>query len=263
MELKFVTRENDYLVFETQQGDRLRTLIDDGLRDAIRKEQASASSGVSPKDVQSGLRAGKSLSEVAAELGVPERAIEPFAAPILDELRYILDAALNTTLPSGNKMVRFEELVADSFPSAELRVYKNQDRWLVEDANQADLNWFFDVKSRHLEPIGDSAKNLGKSSQNKNEVISSTQLRSVGGAAQAGIQPAAPAPEVAKPSESELPNQGASIHDLVQQLRERKPEQNRPASAKGRAALPSWDDIVLGTSNLDQGSNANPDQRDS
>jgi len=251
MELKFVTRESDYLVFETQQGNRLRALIDDGLRDAIKKEQASFSEGVSPRDVQSALRAGKSLEQVAADLGVPERAIEPFAAPILDELRYILDAALKTTLPSGNQMVSFEELVAQSFPMAKLRVYKSLDRWIVEDSENSSLSWFFDSKTRYLEPLGDAAKNLIKASKTTDTDSMASTLRPVANEHDA-LKP------VGGSDSKEGP--GASIHDLVQQLRERKiPDQTKPASAKGRAALPSWDEIVLGTGNLE----SNPDERNS
>ena len=250
MDLKFVTREGDYLVFETQQGDRLRALIDDGLREAIRKEQANASRGVSPRDVQSGLRSGKSISEVAAELGVPERAIEPFAAPILDELRYILDAALKTTLPDGLKMATFEDLVSKTHTDAQLRVFKNQERWMVQDANNPSLSWFFDVKNRHLEPVGDAAKLLGKHQQQTRDVVSGGHLRTVANEPVKDFSP-----EVGPSQE-----QGASIHDLVQQLRERNAkEQTKPASAKGRAALPSWDEIVLGTGHLE----ANSDERDS
>lgn len=251
MELKFVTRESDYLVFETQQGERLRALIDDGLRDAIKKEQASFSQGVSPKDVQRALRAGLTLEQVAADLGVPERAIEPFAAPILDELRYILDAALKTTLPSGDQMVSFGALVEQAFPQAQLRVYKQQERWIVEDSGNSELSWFFDSKNRHLEPAGEAAKSLSKSKEANESNASNPNLRSV-------------APTLEKSIEQRESNSkdgpGASIHDLVQQLRERKaPEQTKPASAKGRAALPSWDEIVLGTGNLE----SNSDERDS
>ncbi len=104
MELKFVSREGDYLVFETAEGTRVRTLIDDQIRDAIRKVQPLESSNFTPREVQQQIRSGLSVSEVAVNLGVPESAVEPFALPILDEIRYIIDAALNTTLPDGPTM---------------------------------------------------------------------------------------------------------------------------------------------------------------
>ena len=52
----------------------------------------------------------------------------------------------------------------------------------------------------------------------------------------------------------EKESEGASVHDLVQELRARREQsaaELKPHSAKGRAALPSWDEIVLGTGSLD------------
>ena len=89
MELKFVSREGDYLVFETAEGTRARTLIDDQVRDAIRKVQPVDSSSFTPREVQQQIRAGLSVTEVAANLGVPESAVEPFALP--DLFGYIPD----------------------------------------------------------------------------------------------------------------------------------------------------------------------------
>jgi hypothetical protein len=59
-----------------------------------------------------------------------------------------------------------------------------------------------------------------------------------------------------EPEPEEPESQGASVHDLVQELRARRnPEEIKPASAKGRASLPSWDEIVLGTGGLDPDAN--------
>jgi len=51
MELKFVSREGDYLVFETSDGIRAQTLIDDQVRDAIRKVQPSEEVSFTPREV--------------------------------------------------------------------------------------------------------------------------------------------------------------------------------------------------------------------
>ena len=40
---------------------------------------------------------------------------------------------------------------------------------------------------------------------------------------------------------------GASVLDLVAQLRQRRTEEPKPTSAKGRTSLPSWDEIVSET----------------
>ena len=94
MELKFVARQSDYLLLEAEDGSSHRLLIEDQLRDALRNTQEIKSSGIVPKDVQNHLRSGKTVAEVAVMLGVTESAIEPFAAPILDEIRFVLQSAL-------------------------------------------------------------------------------------------------------------------------------------------------------------------------
>jgi hypothetical protein len=63
--------------------------------------------------------------------------------------------------------------------------------------------------------------------------------------------------EAEKPAEPEIEiveSAGASVLDLVAQLRQRRTEEAKPTSAKGRTALPSWDEIVSETN-----SEANPD----
>jgi hypothetical protein len=237
MELKFVSREGDYLVFETSDGVRARTLIDDQIRDAIRKVQASENSDFTPREVQQQIRSGLSLSEVAANLGVPESAVEPFALPILDEIRFVLDAALNTTLPDGPTMKRFEDMVLASDPSASFKAIKSDLGWEIIAKGSGTYSWLFDLRSRVIEPNSESARKIGKANSVRDSIFTA----------------AIPVQEVIEEVEPAQP-EGASVHDLVQELRSRR-EQNtqelKPHSAKGRAALPSWDEIVLGTGSLD------------
>ena len=55
-------------------------------------------------------------------------------------------------------------------------------------------------------------------------------------------------PESDNPSVAHEPEAAtASVHSLVEELRSRrKQDEIKPATAKGRASLPSWDEIVLG-----------------
>jgi hypothetical protein len=236
MELKFVSREGDYLVFETSDGIRAQTLIDDQVRDAIRKVQPSEEASFTPREVQNQIRAGLSLSEVAAKLGVPESAVEPFALPILDEIRYVLDAALNTTLPDGPTMKRFEDMVLASDPSATFKAVKSDQGWEIIAKGAGTYNWLFDPRSRVIEPNGESARKIGKANSIRDSIFE------------------APAKEEVAPDVEAIEPEGASVHDLVQELRSRREQsaqELKPHSAKGRAALPSWDEIVLGTGSLE------------
>ena len=252
MELRFVNREGDTLVFETIDGQRLRAELDDSLREAVRRTNLPTSQGVSPREVQAAIRSGESLAALAARLGVPEDAIEPFASPILDELRFVLQTALTTMLSSNDRMRSFRDLVDAVYPAAEFAVRKDENQWILESGNS--LKWSFDPKSRLIEPISAAAKELAKSFNTDREVVRPARnapepLRPV--------QPTQPIPEAIAEEPVAAPEpQGASVHDLVQELRARRnPEEIKPASAKGRASLPSWDEIVLGTGGLDADSN--------
>ena len=239
MELKFVSREGDYLVFETSEGSRLRTLIDDQVRDAIRKVQPVESSNFTPREVQQQIRSGLSVSEVAVNLGVPESAVEPFALPILDEIRYIIDAALNTTLPDGPTMKRFEDMVLASDPAATFKAIKTESGWEIIAKGASTYSWLFDPRTRVIEPNSESARKIGKANNLRDSIFTPPVKE-----------------EVQQVEVNEEPT-GASVHDLVQELRSRREQsaqELKPQTAKGRAALPSWDEIVLGAGSLESDS---------
>lgn len=235
MELKFVSRDNDVLVFETIDGSRLRALLDDSLREAIRKQQIVETASFTPREVQALIRQGLELSEVAAKLGVPESAVEPFALPILDELRYVLEAALNISLPDGPTMKRFEEIVLNAEPNASFKVLKGEEGWEVIATGSQRYTWLFDPKTRLIESTNEAARKIGRTIAVKDAIFTPSNK-----------------PEPATP---ETPQ--ASVHDLVEELRTRRQAQTeiKPQTAKGRASLPSWDEIVLGTSHLETDSN--------
>jgi hypothetical protein len=252
MELRFVNREGDSLVFETAEGQRLTVAIDDSIRDAMKKVSPDVSRSVSPREVQTAIRSGETIGELATRLGVPEEVIEPFASPIQDELRFMLQTALSVTLSAGNRMRSFEELVQETYPGSSFAIRKEGDQWVLSSGNS--LKWHFDPKQRVIEPVSEAAKDLAKALGSEREVIRQS-VRAVHPAAV--VEPAIVAEPVTADEEIE---KSASVHDLVQELRARRaPEEVKPASAKGRAALPSWDEIVLGTGKLDSDS----DQRDS
>ena len=227
MELRFVNRESDFLVFETSEGEKLRALVDDQLRDAVRNSQQITNSGISPREVQNRVRAGEQIEEIAETFGVPTSTIEPFAAPILDELNYVLEAALATEVNDGNKMVPFRELITKENPEATFSLHREDEKWVVTVSGVKKMLWHYDNKARHLEPMDPNASSVAKVHASRDIVTSTIEV----------VEEPEQAPE-------------ASVHDLVEELRSRRQKEPiKPATAKGRASLPSWDEIVLGTSN--------------
>jgi hypothetical protein len=234
MELRFVAKESDYLLLESEDGSSHRVLIDDSLRDAIRNTQEIVSSGIVPKDVQQRLRSGSSVAEVAAHFGVTESAIEPFAAPILDEIRYVIQSALSTLVSDGQAMKTLEEVVLRTQPETKFSAHRNESGWVLTATGAHSYTWRFDPRAKVLEPTSESAQKLA-SLNGAREVVTQT------------VPVRAPQTSAEEPDEQPEPPK-ASVHDLVEELRSRreKPEELRPSSAKGRASLPSWDEIVSG-----------------
>lgn len=244
MELRFVARQSDYLLLEAQDGTSHQLLIDEQLKDAIKNTQEIKASGVSPKDVQNKIRSGMSVAEVAAEFGVAESTVEPFAAPILDEIRYVLQSALSTMVSDGQNMRTLEDLVLHSQPESEFAAHRAETGWVITAKGAHSYTWSFDPRAKLLEPLSEAAKKLG-SLHSARDVV--TQTVPVKTETPPPSEPQASSVDSAMQQGDAEPS--ASVHDLVQELRTRrsvKQEELKPSSAKGRASLPSWDEIVSG-----------------
>ena len=250
-ELRFVSREGDYLVFESIGGERYRVPVDESIRDGVR-QTARPTQGTSPKFIQSRIRQGASVAEIAAETGEPEAYVELFAAAVQDELRYLLDTALAVALPDGSNMSPFQTLVERQVGAAEWKIAKPNEEWILTAAYESgEAVWTFNPRILSLEPSNSSAREL---SRHERELVADTRpLKTVtNNAAPATV--ATPTIESTEQAQAQLPvasddavTPAASVLDLVAQRKLREEgESTKPASAKGRAALPSWDEIVLG-----------------
>jgi len=240
MDLRFVARDGEDLILESDQGQRFQVQIDDSIREAIKNNPRVSAADFSPKQVQDLIRSGSSVEEVAARLGQDIAAIEPFAAPILDELRYVLEAALNTEVSDGAQMRRFEDLITASEPEASFSVAKSDNEWHITARGESLMSWSFDPRTRTIEPTNPEANKLAKQ-QSKRDVTAPVSPRQASQATR---------PEIIEPEPDG--ERTASVHSLVEELRNRRKQEDlKPATAKGRASLPSWDEIVLGTTNSD------------
>jgi hypothetical protein len=245
MNLRFVARDGDAIILESDQGERFQVLIDESMRDALKNNPRVSGADFSPKLVQDLIRAGLSIDEVAAEVGQEVNAISPFAAPILDELRYVLDAALETEVSDGVSMMRFQDLVARTDSSATFRVAKTDGIWNIHATGESLMTWKFDPRTRSIEPTNLEAQNASRQ-QSRRDVISPV-IHHASPVENATINEMSENEEIEQPEDLE---RTASVHSLVEELRTRRKRADlKPATAKGRASLPSWDEIVLGTTN--------------
>ncbi|MDA8901961.1 septation protein SepH [Aquiluna sp.] len=238
MELRFVARDGENLVLESDDGQRYHLAIDSALKDGIRANPRVTEANFSPREIQNLIRSGLSVEQVAHQLEQPASAIEPFAAPILDELRFVLEAALGTQVAAGAVMKRFDELVADTTPESTFSAAKIDGDWIITAVGSETLTWRFDPKARSLEPTNPEASNFSRAHSSR-DIISSPAA------------PAKPKMETTEPTDAFFEeSDNASVHSLVDELRNRRKQEGvKPATAKGRASLPSWDEIVLGATN--------------
>ena len=249
MELRFISRDGNTLTFESPDGLRHTALLDEELTQALKPAARNQATEISPREIQSRLRSGESVDSLAAELGVSSSSLEPFAAPILDELRFMLDAALSVQMAHGNHMSAFGEILDRDHPGATRRIYRQNEQWQLEVISDTTMHFRFDPRNRLLEPLDNVATNLTLLHSQRDLVTATLPVVSE------------PAPIYSEERYEQPVEQTASVLDLVEELRARRQLQEetvRPAPAKGRTSLPSWDEIVLGTAN----SEADADKRD-
>jgi hypothetical protein len=130
-------------------------------------------STLSPRDIQTRIRRGETVSSVADAAGVPVEQIDGFATPVLAERAYMAEQARSTPLRRkhvGGAPVALgllvDERLADTGAvpeDAAWDAWRREDgRWavLVTPAGEPSAHFIFDVKSRYVLPADDAAHGL-------------------------------------------------------------------------------------------------------
>ena len=106
------------LIVATESGEELAIAADDRLRAAVRGDrprlgqlEIEMESSLSPRDIQTRIRAGESLEDVARVAGIPLDRVERFAAPVLAEREHIAAQAMSASVrrrgeTSGHRSLR-------------------------------------------------------------------------------------------------------------------------------------------------------------
>ena len=228
-----------------------------------------------PRDIQARIRAGASVDDVIVESGLDRERVERFAAPMLAEREHIIYLALETELRRDfANDISLSQAVADRLTplgversSVNWQGWRREDgRWIIEanfvlGREQRSGHWAFDPKTSSL--IADDDEGTWLIDPDAAEPASQDRGRPL----LATVRPinAAPAdrdvvqlidvmPEpvlVVEPAvqPGEPFNDGDFIDDEVQLELIDEPAPTLPPSIKrkGRASVPSWDDIVFGT----------------
>ena len=171
------------LIVATDDGEELQIAADDRLRAAIRGDrprlgqlEIEMNTSLSPRDIQSRIRAGESLEDVTRLAGIPLDRVERFAAPVLAEREHVAAVAMSASVrrrgeTSGHRSLRItvtERLVTRGVDIDTVRwdSYRLDDgRWAVTaDYTSGTENrhacFTYDPRSRFSVAANDEARRL-------------------------------------------------------------------------------------------------------
>ncbi|HKA97226.1 MAG TPA: septation protein SepH [Streptosporangiaceae bacterium] len=279
LRLVAVSEDGTYAVLTAPgRSGRFSLPIDDRLRIVARGQfsrlaqyEIEVESPLRPKEIQDRIRAGETAEEIADAAGVPIERVRRFEGPVLAERAYRAQeaqaASLRHTRDSGPGR-RLGEVLAErlsdvgaDMDAAEWDSRKRPDgNWQVSLIFTAGdiprlAEWVFDPRSRHISPANDTAAGLCLSDADLPEVGShwtgSATVTPIGSRfSQPAAQPES-RPEAEPTRVPATPRAAASEQDGDA---EPAPALERPARKKAaggrprRSSVPSWDEIMFGTS---------------
>ena len=175
-----VSEDGRHVVLGSRKGalarPEFKVAMDDRLKAAIRGdlprlgELAAPESAVTPKDIQSRLRAGETVEQIAASAGVPAARVERFAGPVLSERERMIAGARTAVLSRarrGPSALSLGDAVAEHLQ--DMAGYKadtttwtarreESGRWLVQvtfvaRAKQRIAGWRYDPFTREVDAV--------------------------------------------------------------------------------------------------------------
>ena len=283
LRLVAVSEDGTYAVLTAPgRSGRFSLPIDERLRIVARGQfsrlaqyEIEVESPLRPKEIQDRIRAGETAEDIADAAGVPIERVRRFEGPVLAERAYRAQEAQGASIrpatdsgpgrPLGEVLAeRLSDLRAD-IDEARWDSRKRADgTWQVSLVFTADgqprlAEWVFDARSRHVAPANDTAANLCL----PDAVLPPVASRQAGSATVTPIgsrlsqapaeQESRPPPEPARvpaPSRALAADQDSGLADGAQQATaEERPARKKAAGGRSRrASVPSWDEIMFGTS---------------
>jgi hypothetical protein len=285
-DIRFVSGDSESLILETLDGEKLRLTVDASVREATRKSpEGATTNNLSPREIQDAIRAGSTIEELVAASGDSIEFIRRFAAPVQEELAHMVASALAVRIeisPDRYNEARhqeFGELVAGRLKNGgatNLTWLASRDTpttWLItanyETATGAgSAIWSYEPRHLVLSPENETAVNLSNAAKIGEAVI--PKLVSLSPESVTTEKPSSPTDDnkvtdlldAFKQRREAAANEEAERAEEPVQLQEPDPEpyeevptpedEAKPESPrKGRAPMPSWDEIVFGSKSED------------
>jgi len=180
-QLTVIGSEDGSIVLANESGQRFTVAVDDVLRSEIRKAGAVARPArrpsVSPREIQTHIRAGMSAEEVAELLGADLDDVRRFEGPVIAEREHIVNQALAVPVLIGSELdgdpnptfgVAIRAKLADLHASGERWTsWKDESGWVIKlefAANDVehDARWSFEPRRSALAPLNSDATQLSR-----------------------------------------------------------------------------------------------------
>lgn len=266
-------------------GERFRLSIDRRLTSLVDRTPVGSSrsgqmeipmeSSLSPRDIQTRIRRGESVEEVAEAAGITVERVHGFAVPVIAEREWMAQSARATSVRRkhvGGHAVALSELADAALAergiapeSARWDAWRREDnRWTVQvDLEDGAATFLFDPKSRYVIADDDAARSLvgDLATQEQHDMALADLVREAPEAFDADVAPVDTAPLVRSIKEArdrraleqavfEEPQPEVVDDHEDQALEERVavPDTPKPRKKHSRRSVPSWDEIMFGGS---------------
>lgn len=171
--------DGEHVVLEGTDGQRFRVAIDEPLRAAVRRDRphlemarAEARGGLSPKEIQSRVRAGETAEEIAESAGMPIEIVRRYDGPVVAERQYVAEQAQATRIGHEPSSPVLGELVTDRLATREVRdprwdAFRAGGPWTVEvrfevGGQERSARWSYDAATRRVHALDDEARWLSE-----------------------------------------------------------------------------------------------------
>lgn len=289
-DIRFVSGDSESLILETLDGEKLRLTVDASVREATRKSpEGAAANNLSPREIQDSIRAGSSIEELAAASGDSIEFVRRFAVPVLEELEHMVASALAVRVeisPDRYNEARYQEfgeLVAERLRNgggSNLTWHASRETpttWLISvnyetPTGSGIASWSYEPRHLVLSPENETAVNLSNSATLGDAVIPKLLSLHQETVVETEAQNSADDNKVTdlldafkqrrEAAATEEANRSEEVAPTTEPEPEPEPEQpeaqqltddetKSDAPRKGRAPMPSWDEIVFGSKSED------------
>lgn len=254
---------------------RLTTLIDRAPSASVRSGQMEIpmESSLTPRDIQTRIRRGATVEEVAEAAGVTFEQAHGFAIPVLAEREFMVEQARATSVRRRNvsgSPVPLSELVDAQIAQHGVAAEEvSWDSWRREDGlwtvtvttNGTVARFVFDPKSRYVIADDEAAKNLvgDLATQDQHDmaladIVSESQVQTTNEEPPGAVHSLKEARDkraqgqLEMPVEAQVDEQAESSNreELALEESVAVPETPAPRKKAARRSIPSWDEIMFG-----------------